>query len=85
MSSTLSDRFVAVASKLSGTQPKLSTEKEFATRLLVLHAPATEHGFGFCQQHLEYPSTMDSVLALHQAAPGSNLGSAVPRYFLITA
>ena len=35
--------------------------KEFAAHLLGLHAPAAEPGFGFCQQHLEFPSCLPSM------------------------
>ena len=45
-------------------QSKLSQSlyalKEFAAHLLGLHAPATEPSFGFCQQHLEFPSGLPS-------------------------
>ena len=35
--------------------------KEFAAHLIGLHAPATEPGFGFCQQHqLEFPNSLPS-------------------------
>ena len=50
--------------QLSKTQSRLSqslyTLKEYATHLLGLHAPATEPGFGFCQQHLEFPIGLPS-------------------------
>ena len=32
--------------------------KEFATHLPGTHAPAEEPGFGFCQQHPEFPSSL---------------------------
>ena len=32
--------------------------KEFASHLLGPNAPATEPGFGFCQQHLKFPSSL---------------------------
>ena len=64
VASTLGDRFAAIASKMSGTQSRLSQSlydlKEFVAHLLGLHAPATEPGFGFCQQHLEFPSSLPS-------------------------
>ena len=61
---TLGDRFAAVTSKQSGTQSirsqGLYALREFAAHLLGLHALATEPGFGFCQQPLEFPSGLPS-------------------------
>ena len=50
VASTLEDHFAAVTAL-----------KEFAARLLGLHAPATEPGYGFCQQLLELPSSLPSI------------------------
>ena len=62
VASTLGDHFAAVTSKLYGAQSQLSLSlyalKEFAAHLLGIHAPAMEPGFGFCQKHLEFPSTI---------------------------
>ena len=59
VASTLGEHFAAVVSKLSLTQ-SLDALKEFEAHLLGLHAPATELAFGFCQQHLEFPSSHPS-------------------------
>ena len=57
MAIALGDLFAAVTGKLSGSQSRLPQSlwslKEFAVHLLGSHAPATQPGFGFCQQHLE--------------------------------
>ena len=34
--------------------------KEFAAHLIGLHAPEKEPGFVFCQQNLEFPSSLPS-------------------------
>ena len=64
VANALGNRFAAVVSKLSETQSKLSQSlyalKEFVAHLLDLHAPATEPDFVFCQQHLEFPSSLPS-------------------------
>ena len=64
VASTLGDCFPAVTCELSGTKSRLFlclyALKEFAAHLLTLNAPATEPGFGFCQQHLEFPCGLPS-------------------------
>ena len=56
--------FAAVASKLSGTQSRLSqslcTLKEFGAHLFGSHGTAMEPGLGFCQHYLEFPSSLPS-------------------------
>ena len=58
------DCFTAVASNLSWTQSRLSKSlyalKEFDPHLLGLRTPATELGLGFCEQHLEFTSSLQS-------------------------
>ena len=64
VASALRDHFAAVTSNLSGSQSRLYQSpyawKEFAAHLLGLNAPVKEPGFGFCQQHLEFPSSLPS-------------------------
>ena len=42
------------------TFPEPYTMKEFAANRLGLHSPKMEPSFGFCQQHLEFPSGLPS-------------------------
>ena len=49
------------------TFPEPYALKDFAAHLLGLHAPATEPGFGFCQQHLEFPSHLQVLSKLNVA------------------
>ena len=64
VASTLGYHFAATASKLSRTQSRLSQTlsalEKFAAHLLGSHTLPTEPSFGFCQQHLKFPSGLPS-------------------------